>query len=151
MFAPLLLLWPMSVSLTYLVAQSIASSPFDRALIERGEVLKAHVHFERGRPIFDLPPGLEEVYGTGVSDGSAYLVVTSDGTLLAGDHDLPRPRTPESAFGGNTSGGASEFDSAFQLRDETLRGHAVRVAQSWVLPPATTAPGPTPAVLVKVA
>ncbi len=30
MLAPLLLLWPMSVALTWLVAQNIASRPYDR-------------------------------------------------------------------------------------------------------------------------
>ncbi len=32
MLAPLLLLWPMSIAVTYLVARSIANAPFDRAL-----------------------------------------------------------------------------------------------------------------------
>ena len=32
MLAPLLLLWPMSVALTWLVAQGIANRPFDRDL-----------------------------------------------------------------------------------------------------------------------
>ena len=32
MLAPLLLLWPMSVALTWLVAQNIANKPFDREL-----------------------------------------------------------------------------------------------------------------------
>jgi two-component system sensor histidine kinase TctE len=153
MFAPLLLLWPMSVSLTYLVAQSIASSPFDRALIERGEVLAAHVRFEHGRAVFDPSPGLLEIYGTGVGETGAYLIADADGTILAGDRDLPRPHVPESGGSGATSSvGASELDTAFQLRDETLRGHPVRVAQSWVVAPtATTAPGPTLAVLIEVA
>ncbi len=150
MFAPLLLLWPMSVSLTYLVAQSIASSPFDRALIERGEALAAHVHFAQARAAFDLSPGLEEVYGTGVGEPVAYLVVTAEGTVLAGDRDLPHTRGPESTAG--AGGTASDFDSAFQLRDETLRGHPVRVAQSWILAPGTSmAAGTAPAVLVVVA
>ena len=153
MFAPLLLLWPMSVSLTYLVAQSIASSPFDRALIERGEVLAAHVRFDHGRAVFDPSPGLMEIYGTGVGESGAYLVADADGTILAGDRDLPRPRLPKTAAGnGASASGANEFDSAFQLRDETLRGHPVRVAQSWVVAPtAATAAEPTPAVLVEVA
>ena len=32
MLTPLLLLWPVSLALTWLVAQSIAGKPFDRAL-----------------------------------------------------------------------------------------------------------------------
>ena len=38
MLAPLLLLWPMSVVLTWLVAQGIANKPFDREL---GEMVRA--------------------------------------------------------------------------------------------------------------
>jgi len=151
MFAPLLLLWPMSVSLTYLVAQSIANSPYDRALIERGEALAAHVHFEAGRAVFDRSAGLEETYGTGVGDPGAYLVVDADGTVLAGDRDLPHPRAPESVPGNDANGsGANEFDSAFQLRDETLRGHPMRVAHSWIVAPGSAATGPTAAALVEV-
>jgi two-component system, OmpR family, sensor histidine kinase TctE len=32
MLTPLLLLWPLSLALTWFVAQGIASKPFDRAL-----------------------------------------------------------------------------------------------------------------------
>ena len=35
MLAPLLLLWPMSVALTWLVAQGIASKPYDREDLEK--------------------------------------------------------------------------------------------------------------------
>jgi len=151
MFAPLLLLWPMSVSLTYLVAQSIANGPYDRALIERGEALAAHVHFERGHAVFDRSPGLEETYGTGVGEPGAYLVVDADGTILAGDRDLPHPRAPESLTGNGVDGsGANEFDSAFELRDETLRGHPVRVAHSWIVAPGSATAGPAAAALVEV-
>ena len=38
MLAPLLLLWPMSIFLTYLVAQNIANRPYDREL---GVVVRA--------------------------------------------------------------------------------------------------------------
>jgi len=34
MLAPLLVLWPMSVTLTFVVAQEIANPPFDRKLAE---------------------------------------------------------------------------------------------------------------------
>jgi two-component system sensor histidine kinase TctE len=39
MLAPLLLLWPMSIAITYLVAKSIANQPFDRALEDKVLVL----------------------------------------------------------------------------------------------------------------
>jgi two-component system sensor histidine kinase TctE len=39
MLAPLLLLWPMSIAITYLVAKSIANQPFDHALEDSVTVL----------------------------------------------------------------------------------------------------------------
>jgi two-component system sensor histidine kinase TctE len=155
MFAPLLLLWPMSVSITYLVAQSIASSPYDRALVERGETLAAHVRFDSGRARFDLSPGLLEIYGTGMGEPLTYLVVDGDGTILAGDRDLPHPRAAEFAADHPGAVGTGRiFNGSFQLRDETLRGFPVRVAYAWISPPnappppaagagpASPAPGP---------
>ncbi len=156
MFAPLMLLWPMSVSLTYLVAQSIASSPYDAALIERGETLAAHVRFEGNRAHFDLSPGLEEIYGTGVSEPGTYLVVDSNGKVLVGDRDLPRVR-PMSKGGTeedkSVRGENEDRDATgrFQLRNDALRGHAVRVAYAWISPPGAGATALAPAVLVEVA
>ena len=43
MLAPLLLLWPMSIAITYLVAKSIANEPFDRALEDSITVLAQQV------------------------------------------------------------------------------------------------------------
>ena len=43
MLVPLLLLWPMSIAITYLVAKSIANEPFDRALDDRTVVLAQQV------------------------------------------------------------------------------------------------------------
>ena len=47
MLAPLLLLWPMSIAITYLVAKSIANGPFDHALEDERTVLAQQV--KRGR------------------------------------------------------------------------------------------------------
>src|SRR5512141_270200 len=55
MLAPLLLLWPMSVTLTYLVAQSIANGPFDRSLGEAVGVLSDHITEFRGQVTLQLP------------------------------------------------------------------------------------------------
>ena len=141
MFAPLLLLWPMSVSLTYLVAQSIASSPYDHALIERGEALAAHVRFDAGQPRFEPSTGLLELYGNGQDEPGAYLIAARHGAVLAGDPDLPRPRDAAAVRGTATAAGNGPNGpaGAFQLRDDTLRGHPVRVASAWVAAPAGTA------------
>ena len=49
MLAPLLLLWPMSVALTWLVAQSIANRPFDRSLSETARTIARQVVVEPER------------------------------------------------------------------------------------------------------
>ena len=43
MLAPLLLIWPMSVFLTWLVAQGIANKPYDRALGDTARALGLQV------------------------------------------------------------------------------------------------------------
>lgn len=158
MFAPLLLLWPMSVTITYLVAQSIASSPYDHALIERGEALAAHVRFEAGRARFDLTPGVLDIYGNGQGEAGTYLIADADGTVLAGDPDLPHGRTADGPAAAGSGAGETSLNGAFQLRDDTLRGHPVRVAFARLAAPpagaAARAPGSgasTPTVLVAVA
>jgi two-component system sensor histidine kinase TctE len=156
MFAPLLLLWPMSVTLTYLVAQSIASSPYDHALIERGEALAAHVRFDGGHARFELTPGVLDIYGNGVGESGTYLIVDAAGVPLAGDADLPRAHPPLSAAGRPVPNGPAgdPLNGAFALRDDTLRGHPVRVAYAWLAAPAAGSPAPampSAAVLVEVA
>src|SRR5512135_731724 len=61
MLAPLLLLWPMSVTLTYLVAQSIANAPFDRNLGEAVGVLSEYVSEFKGQVTLQLPIAAREV------------------------------------------------------------------------------------------
>jgi two-component system sensor histidine kinase TctE len=90
MFAPLILVWPMSVSLTYLVAQSIASAPFDQALIERAHVLANCVHLEDARPVFTIPPGARDLLELAAADGMTYALRDSRGALLGGDAEPPR-------------------------------------------------------------
>jgi two-component system sensor histidine kinase TctE len=48
MLAPLLLLWPMSVALTWLVAQGIANRPYDRELGELARAVARRVVVESG-------------------------------------------------------------------------------------------------------
>ena len=61
MLAPLLLLWPMSVVLTWLVAQGIANRPYDRELADMVRVLSKQVAIaaSAGTPtaVFTLPAG----------------------------------------------------------------------------------------------
>ena len=89
MLAPLLLLWPMSVALTWLVAQNIAHKPFDRELGEMVRVLAKQVVLAdaNGGPAqaqFTLPPGSTQYTLTGLTPGVTYERRYSlpDGTVL---------------------------------------------------------------------
>src|SRR6201998_1377487 len=55
MLAPLLLLWPMSLAVTYLVAKSIANGPFARALETDAYVLARQIHPINGVAELSLP------------------------------------------------------------------------------------------------
>jgi len=57
MLTPLLLLWPVSLALTWLVAQNIANKPFDRALEYNVRVLAQLVGVRNNRVQFNLPAG----------------------------------------------------------------------------------------------
>ena len=67
MLAPLLLLWPMSVAITWLVAQNIANHPYDRELAQMARTLARHVTLEAGSP----KPKLDASNGGGKSDSGS--------------------------------------------------------------------------------
>ncbi|MGE0802633.1 MAG: sensor histidine kinase N-terminal domain-containing protein [Lautropia sp.] len=96
MFAPLALLWPLSVVLTFVVARSLADVPFDRALESRARALINYIeitgNFEPPRN-FDLPRGL---LASDAGDQTAFQIVSANGAVLAGDPALPAPGPYES-------------------------------------------------------
>ena len=132
MLAPLLLLWPMSVVLTWLVAQGIANKPFDRELGEMVRVLakEVTVHAATGRPqaAFKLPAAVPEILHSDDADALSYQVLGLHGELLGGAATLPVPRDDQRAAPGE-----------LRFRDETLNGDGVRMAYMWVGTPGESA------------
>ena len=56
MLTPLLLLWPISLALTWLVAQNLANKPFDRALVYNVQALAQLIQVGPGTQVrFVLP------------------------------------------------------------------------------------------------
>ena len=121
MLTPLLLLWPVSLALTWLVAQSIAGKPFDRALEYNLQALAQLVTVQYGHPSFNLPGPAREILRADDADQVYYQVKTGTGELLSGDRDLPPPPTDEAPVAGE-----------IHLRDDEMRGLEVRVAYTWV-------------------
>ena len=137
MLAPLLLLWPMSVVLTWLVAQGIANKPFDRELGDMVTVLARQVNVQatRGQPpvaSFTLPPGAAEILHTDPDDTLYYQVLGLRGEFISGDRTLRVPGDEDRAPPGEV-----------RFRDDMMQADPVRVAYLWVdmpLPPGQDAP-----------
>jgi two-component system, OmpR family, sensor histidine kinase TctE len=123
MLTPLLLLWPVSLALTWLVAQSIAGKPFDRALEYNVQALAQLVAVQQQRIVFNLPQPARELLRADDSDMVYYQVLGARGELLSGERDLPLPDAEEAPRVGEV-----------QLRDDEMRGLDVRVAYTWVRP-----------------
>ena len=96
MLAPLLLLWPMSVVLTWLVAQGIANKPFDRELGDKARIVAQHLRVADapdGRPhlVFSLPGDASDLLHADDTDTLFHQVRGGDGGFLGGDRHLPAP------------------------------------------------------------
>lgn len=118
MLTPLLLLWPLSLALTWLVAQSLANKPFDRALEYNAHALAQQVEIESdGRIGFNQALAAYEVLRTDEADLMYYQVRTQGGQWIAGEQDFP------ALHGASTSPLGQVV-----LRDDELRGIAIRVA-----------------------
>lgn len=137
MLAPLLLLWPMSIAVTYLVAKSIANGPFDRALETDAYVLARQIHPVNGVAELSLPASARDFLRADNVDNVFFQVLGSRGELVGGDRDMPLPREDDRPPPG-----------LVQFRDDTLHGIDIRVAYTTVELPQM--PGAQPA-LVQVA
>ena len=94
MLTPLLLLWPISLVLTWLVAQNIAGKPFDRALEHNVGALAQLLVVRDGKLTFNLPLPARELLRADDADTVYYQVLGVQGEHLSGERGLPLP--PES-------------------------------------------------------
>ncbi|MCZ2496884.1 sensor histidine kinase [Xylophilus sp. Kf1] len=142
MLTPLLLLWPVSLALTWLVAQGLADKPFDRALEYNVQALAQLVNLHNGKPQLNLPQPAGELLRADDADTIYYQVRDDAGELLSGERDLPLPPLLDDV---------RPPTGEVRLRDAELRGLALRVASTWVrfTPPEVGAPQVQ--VLVQVA
>ncbi len=143
MLAPLLLLWPMSIALTYAVAQGIANGPYDRDLAELTQSLARQVRVSpparpEGLPTVSvlLPAEAAAILRSDDVDTIYYQVLGVRGEFLSGDFDLPVP--DETILP----------DTALRFRDDAVKSEPVRVAYLWLPGPPG---GPKYAGLVQVA
>lgn len=125
MLAPLLLLWPMSLVITGVVAGDIANQPYDRALGERASVIARQVMFSpparAGQPLrvrIADASALDLLHADDI-DQVYFQVLGARGEVIAGDRDLPVPEDMRPP-------------ADMRFRDDIMREERVRVAYQWV-------------------
>jgi two-component system sensor histidine kinase TctE len=126
MLAPLLLLWPMSVALTWLVAQSIANRPYDRELADSLRALSKQVavaSVQRDVPVTttrSLLSTRQPSCSAGRRRRDIFPGARQQGRAGGGDADLPVP----------VEGVVPSLEVRF--RDDVIRETPVRVAYVWL-------------------
>ena len=121
MLTPLLLLWPISLALTWLVAQGIAGKPFDRALEFNVQALAKFVVVKNNQVQFNLTGPAREILRADDTDLVYYQVLGTRGEHLGGELDLPAPIEDDKAV-----------DGEVRLREDKINGEDVRVAHTWI-------------------
>jgi two-component system sensor histidine kinase TctE len=121
MLTPLLLLWPISLVLTWLVAQGIAGKPFDRALEYNVGALAQLITVNHQKVQFNLPLPARELLRADDADTVYYQVLGGRGEFLSGERELPLPPEDEVAVPGEV-----------RLRDDDFHGNGIKVAYMWV-------------------
>ncbi len=121
MLTPLLLLWPISLVLTWLVAQGIAGKPFDRALEYNAGALAQLVSTKDNKAQFVLPLPARELLRADDSDTVYYQVLGGNGEYLSGEKTLPLPPEDDRSAPGEV-----------RVRDDEYHGVSIKVAYTWV-------------------
>ncbi len=133
MLMPLLLLWPLSIGVTYLIAKSIANEPFDRALEDRVTVLAQQVKEVNGDVSVQLPYSARDILRADDVDNVYFQVSGPHRELVAGDSDMPLPDDEEKPVAWSV-----------MLRDGAMRNAEVRIAYTYVNLQATRTSGLKP-------
>jgi two-component system sensor histidine kinase TctE len=123
MLAPLLLLWPMSIAITYLVAKSIANQPFDHALEDSVTVLAQQVRSVDGKLIKSLSGSARDILRADDIDNVYFQIQGPRGEHVDGDRDMPQPVLDDEDK--SSSGGV-------RFRNDAMHGTPVRIAFAYV-------------------
>ena len=129
MLTPILLLWPISLVLTWLVAQGLAAKPFDQALAYNALALSRLITVSGDTPRFELHQSAHQLLRAAESDTVYYQILGPGGELLSGEPGLPQPEEVGEEYGSGRP----------TLRQVQFNGQTLRVASVWVQLP--SAPG----------
>jgi two-component system sensor histidine kinase TctE len=121
MLMPLLLLWPISIGITYFAATSIANEPFDRSLEDRVTVLAQQIKETNGIVTAQLPISARDILRADDVDNVYFQIAGPKQELIAGDQDMPYPVEED-----------KPIPWSVLLRDAQMRNAEVRVAYIYV-------------------
>ena len=125
MLAPLLVLWPLSIAITWLVAKSIANQPFDHALEQSLQNLSQQLRLEQGQ--YRIPAATLRAQSLADELDLRYLQFSDTSQhILDGDIALPTPSKEEAKPG-------------IQFRNSNLYGQELRIAYMWLAIPSPPA------------
>ena len=133
MLTPLLLFWPVSLAMTWLVAQELANKPFDRALEQNVIALSKLVQLHQRQVQLILPAPARTILRADPADIVFYQALGARGEFLTGERGLPLPPEDEKPVLGEV-----------RLRDDVMQGFDIRVAYIWV---PIDLPGARPALI----
>jgi two-component system sensor histidine kinase TctE len=143
MLVPLLLLWPVSIAITYLVAKSIANEPFDRILEDKVAVLAQQVREVDGRLVSRINVPAADILRADDIDNIYYQVRDARGAVIDGDMEMPAPPESDTPVPWTTN-----------IRYDMMRNTEVRIAYTYVdlqkTPLETLESGPPRLALVQV-
>lgn len=126
MLAPLFLLWPMSVAITYVVAQGIANTPYDRSLSSALAILSHQIEWatDTELPLLKISSPARIALRTRDNEGVFWKAQIVNGPVISGDDALPTPAMP------------SDLDlGKIYFSDQTIGGYEVRLAYQWLANP----------------
>jgi two-component system, OmpR family, sensor histidine kinase TctE len=86
---PIMVVWPVSFVLTYLIATDVAKRPHDQALANSVRVLASQVRLVNDNPVLLLPNASQAILRADDVDTVYFRVSDEMGRLIAGDAELP--------------------------------------------------------------
>jgi two-component system sensor histidine kinase TctE len=121
MLAPLFLLWPMSIAITYVVAQNLANIPFDLGLANALQILGQQVEATDEVVALRMSSSARLALRIRENDGVFWKAIGPNGDLLGGDGELP---TPEKT--------ATDQPDVVYYENHALRDFEIRIAYTWM-------------------
>lgn len=120
MLAPFLLLWPLSVGLTYLIGISLANDALDRSLASKTRALAEQMVWSKERNTAKLSADLTTLLADDDVDAHFYRIDSVSGEFMLGEPELPTLPVDQLLDNGLVSFRTVDF------RESTLRIAALR-------------------------